>query len=113
MLKKLIITVFIINFMLIFSGTIVNAGSEEISNFNEIILHNFNECPINITVHEAWELLTDTDNGIQTPIDVRYEQEWEYGFIDTPTHYLCRHRVNCNSVCPSYNYTYFNRIPQG
>jgi rhodanese-related sulfurtransferase len=70
--------------MLIFSGPIVNAENEEISNFNEIILHNFNECPINITVHEAWDLLTDTGNGIQTPIDVRYEQEWNYGFIDTP-----------------------------
>jgi rhodanese-related sulfurtransferase len=84
MVKKLIITVCIISLILIFSGTIVNAGSEEIYKFNELNLQNFNECPINITVHEAWDLLTDTGNGIQTPIDVRYEQEWEYAFIDTP-----------------------------
>jgi rhodanese-related sulfurtransferase len=70
--------------MLVFSGTIVNAGSEYISNSNEIITLNFNDCPINITVHEAWDLLTDTGNGVQIPIDVRYEQEWIYGFIDTP-----------------------------
>ena len=84
MVKKLIITVCLISLMLIFSGTIVNAGSKEKSNLNEITLQYFNQCPINITNHEAWELLTDTGNGIQTPIDVRYQQEWEYGFIDTP-----------------------------
>jgi rhodanese-related sulfurtransferase len=84
MVKKLIITVCIISLLLIFSGTIVNAGNVETSKFNEINLQNLDECPINISVHEAWELLTDTGNGIQIPIDVRYEQEWEYGFIDTP-----------------------------
>ena len=84
MLKKLIITLFIISLMLVFSGAIVYAGNEEISNFNEIINQNFNECPINITVHQAWDLLSDTGNGIQIPIDVRYKQEWDLGFIDTP-----------------------------
>jgi rhodanese-related sulfurtransferase len=82
--KKLIITICAICLMLVFSGTIVNAGSEEISNTNEINLQNFRDCPINITVQEAWDLLTDTGNGIQIPIDVRYEEEWNYGFIDTP-----------------------------
>jgi rhodanese-related sulfurtransferase len=38
----------------------------------------------NITVHEAWDLLNDTSNGIQLPIDVRTDPEWEAGFIDTP-----------------------------
>jgi rhodanese-related sulfurtransferase len=41
------------------------------------------DCPINITVHEAWELLNDTSNGIQIPIDVRTEDEWNESFIDT------------------------------
>lgn len=82
--KKLTITICGIFLMLVFSGTITNAGSEEISNTNEIILQNFNDCPINITVHDAWELLTDTGNGIQLPIDVRYEEEWNFAFIDTP-----------------------------
>jgi rhodanese-related sulfurtransferase len=84
MVKKLIITFFGISLMLVFSGTIVNASNEKLSNTSQIILKNLNECPINITVHEAWGLLTDTGNGIQIPIDVRYEQEWNYGFIDTP-----------------------------
>ncbi len=38
----------------------------------------------NISVEEAYELLTDTANGIQTPIDVRTLEEWLSGFIDTP-----------------------------
>ncbi len=84
MIKKFIINVCIIIVLLIFSGTIVNSGNPENSKINKITLQNFNECPIDITTLEAWGLLTDTGNGIQTPIDVRYEQEWEYGFIDTP-----------------------------
>lgn len=42
------------------------------------------DCPINITVHEAWDLLTDTGNGIQIPIDIRSEEQWNESFIDTP-----------------------------
>ena len=38
----------------------------------------------NITVYEAWDLLNDTSNGIQIPVDVRRDDEWELGFIDTP-----------------------------
>jgi rhodanese-related sulfurtransferase len=38
----------------------------------------------NISVEEAYELLTDTANGIQTPIDVRTLNEWLSGFINTP-----------------------------
>jgi rhodanese-related sulfurtransferase len=39
---------------------------------------------IGVTVYEAWELLNDTSNGIQIPIDIRYDEEWNEGFIDTP-----------------------------
>ena len=39
---------------------------------------------INITVYEAWELLNDTSNGIQIPIDMRNDTEWAEGRIDTP-----------------------------
>ena len=39
---------------------------------------------IDITVDEAWELLNDTSNGIQIPIDVRTEAEWKTEHIDTP-----------------------------
>ena len=53
-------------------------------NGSNVTLIERDDCPISITVHEAWELLTDTSNGIQIPIDVRYNYEWNEGFIDTP-----------------------------
>jgi rhodanese-related sulfurtransferase len=38
----------------------------------------------NITVGNAWEFLTNTDNGIQIPVDVRTDDEWKTEHIDTP-----------------------------
>ncbi|MCK5261019.1 MAG: rhodanese-like domain-containing protein [Thermoplasmatales archaeon] len=38
----------------------------------------------NLTVYEAWDLLNDTSNGIQIPIDVRTDGEWKNEHIDTP-----------------------------
>ena len=38
----------------------------------------------NITVDDTWDLCTDTVNGIQIPIDVRREDEWNSGYLDTP-----------------------------
>ena len=42
-----------------------------------------NDCPINIEVNEAWDLLNNTNNGDQIPIDVRFKHEWNEGFINT------------------------------
>ena len=39
---------------------------------------------INITVEQAYNLLTNTSNGIQIPIDVRTNSEWATAHIDTP-----------------------------
>ena len=47
-------------------------------------LSNSDLVTIPITVQEAWDLLTDTDNGIQIPIDIRPDEQWDEGFIDTP-----------------------------
>jgi rhodanese-related sulfurtransferase len=46
----------------------------------------------NLTVQETWDLLSDTANGIQIPIDVRRDDEWKVEHIDTaapenPIHY--------------------------
>jgi rhodanese-related sulfurtransferase len=46
---------------------------------------------IDITVGEAWNLLSDTSNGIQIPIDVRTEEEWKTEHIDTPSPENPRH----------------------
>ena len=84
--KRPIITICVIGLMLVLSMTSVNAGNKEAKdmNVNNSSLLNCGACPVNLTVDEAWDMLTDTGNGIQIPIDVRYEHEWNAGFIDTP-----------------------------
>jgi carboxyl-terminal processing protease len=37
-----------------------------------------------ITVEEAWNMLNDSSNGIQIPIDVRTDSEWKNEHIDMP-----------------------------
>jgi rhodanese-related sulfurtransferase len=73
-------------------GSAVNADDIQELQINDGNMKSENMCPIiNITVQEAWDLLTDTGNGIQYPIDVRRTDEWNQGFVDTPypenTHY--------------------------
>jgi len=50
----------------------------------ETISNNNFTSYINISVGEAWELLRNTSNGIQYPIDVRTYNEWLTERIDTP-----------------------------
>jgi rhodanese-related sulfurtransferase len=38
----------------------------------------------NITVDDTWALCSKKNNGLQTPVDVRYDYEWNDGFIKTP-----------------------------
>jgi len=49
----------------------------------------------NITVNEAWDMLSDVNNGIQIPIDVRYDEEWAKEHIDTPSPENPRHHCTC------------------
>jgi rhodanese-related sulfurtransferase len=49
------------------------------------IVQKLDEGFTNITVYEAWDFLTNTGNGIQIPIDVRYDDEWVTEHIDTPS----------------------------
>ncbi len=51
-----------------------------------------------ITVDQAWELLNDTTNGIQYPIDVRFDPEWTAEHIDTPFPEYARHHCKCEWV---------------
>ncbi|MFE3846139.1 rhodanese-like domain-containing protein, partial [Thermoplasmatota archaeon] len=55
---------------------------EKISNRNFDISNN--QGYIDISDQEAWELLSNTSNGIQFPIDVRTYEEWITERIDTP-----------------------------
>jgi rhodanese-related sulfurtransferase len=50
----------------------------------------------NITVEQAYNFLTTTSNGIQIPIDVRYDNEWVVEHIDTPAPENPRHYCVCS-----------------
>lgn len=50
----------------------------------------------NITVADAYTLLTSTANGIQIPIDVRYDDEWVIAHLDTPAPENPRHHCACS-----------------
>lgn len=50
---------------------------------------------IDINVDEAWNLVNDTSNGIQIPIDVRTDPEWALSHIDTPHPEHARHHCSC------------------
>ncbi len=65
-----------------FTGTLYNM----IGGLNEWKAQGLPTVPggiLNITVDDVELLCNDPDNGIQIPIDVRYDYEWYAGFIDT------------------------------
>jgi rhodanese-related sulfurtransferase len=80
--KKMII--FSIMFIILLSAySNVNALKNRYSNFylnNSYPTVNY----IDITAEEAWNLLNDTSNGLQIPIDVRTDNEWKSEHINTP-----------------------------
>ncbi|MEF8848795.1 MAG: rhodanese-like domain-containing protein, partial [Candidatus Thermoplasmatota archaeon] len=49
----------------------------------------------NINAEEAWQMLNDTSNGIQIPIDVRTDAEWANKHIKTPYPEYPRHHCSC------------------
>lgn len=53
---------------------------------------------IDLTVHEVWDLVNDTSNGIQYLIDVRYDPEWTAEHIDAPYPEHARHHCKCEWV---------------
>jgi hypothetical protein len=88
--NKIVILVFVIGLILLSSGIPVSAlriGNEHMYNTIKADTGNPQNLSYEIfdlTPHEAWELLTNTSNGIQTPTDIRIDEEWNAGFIDTP-----------------------------
>jgi rhodanese-related sulfurtransferase len=82
-MKKIVLAIIVIGMMLVSAGISVNAKKSEYNNLNSMSL-GLNDCPINITVEEAYNMLTSTADGIQMPVDVRRADEWVTGFIDTP-----------------------------
>ncbi|HEC81234.1 MAG TPA: rhodanese-like domain-containing protein, partial [Thermoplasmatales archaeon] len=79
-----------LSFAVIFMLLMTLSGS---SNGDEILDDNCTtKDVIDITVEEAWELLSNISNGVQIPVDVRTDEEWRSERINTsypeyPRHY--------------------------
>ena len=87
MKKKIILVLCAIGLMLGTSGVSVNAfrlGNDFDMTVDNSMPQNINNGIINITAQEAYDMLTNTGDGIQIPIDVRRENEWKPQRIDTP-----------------------------
>jgi len=72
--------------ILIFAFLIINIFNPIVSSslfINNGIIKQNNQY-INLTAEEAWNLLNDSSNGIQIPIDVRTNNEWRTEHINTP-----------------------------
>lgn len=92
MKEKMFVLVSIIVLMLVSSGISVTAlrtGDNQLLDTATDTSVNQNTGKeviiiIGISVYEAWDLLTNTSNGIQIPIDLRTDGEWNTGWLDTP-----------------------------
>lgn len=85
-MKKCLVLIITLTMISLVFGSIGYAADKQIVDIltENNIPHRLDCNIINITVQEAWDLLTNTSNGIQIPIDVRYTSEWNDGYIDTP-----------------------------
>lgn len=75
-----------INYPIVYFSVTVNVKSENV---------------IEITAEQAWNLLNDISNGIQIPIDVRYDHEWAAAHIDTPSPENPKHHCYCEWADPT------------
>ena len=75
----------IILILFFFSPIFQQVNSSELTTKNSTLNY------IDITADEAWDLLSNSANGIQYPIDVRTTSEWETERIDTPFPEFPRH----------------------
>lgn len=83
MVKKMfIISILVILFLMPISSALYT--TDKIPHSKVLNSKILNEGYTNITVHEAYELLITTSNGIQKPIDIRRLDEWRKGRIKTP-----------------------------
>ena len=87
MIKKII--TFLICMLLITTAVLIIGTKSVLSEKNliksdELLNPTLAAGYTNITVEQAYSLLTNTSNGIQIPIDIRTNSEWAVAHIDTP-----------------------------
>ncbi len=87
----------IIKFLLVLSIFIIFSSSSIVSSYTkyEYNSFDFNEGYIDISATQAYDLLNNLDNGIQIPIDVRYDSEWIAERINTSFPEDPRHHCSC------------------
>jgi rhodanese-related sulfurtransferase len=86
-MKKIIVSMCIIGLLLVPSGMSINAlktGNTQVIYISNDKLQNSNNGITNITAQDAYDMLTNTGDGLQIPIDVRRIDEWRPQRIDTP-----------------------------
>jgi rhodanese-related sulfurtransferase len=88
--KCLVLSIIVLMLGLIF-GSAVNAIKVQYRSEYDLLYEKMSDGYTNLTVEEAWDLLTDTANGIQIPIDVRTNNEWINVHMDTPVPENPRH----------------------
>ena len=87
MKKRIVWAILVIGFMLVSSGLSINAlnvENKQVITTGNNEFQSMNNGIINITVEEAYDMLTNPDDGVQIPIDVRRITEWRPERIDTP-----------------------------
>jgi rhodanese-related sulfurtransferase len=94
-LNKKISSIIIITISFLFISSTMSIGEQtsplNISENTTTLIEGYE----NINVTQAWELLSTTANGIQIPIDVRYDHEWIDQKINTPSPEHPRHHCLC------------------
>ncbi len=104
-LKNKSISFFIIILFSI-APTILQVNSSELITVNATLNY------IDITADDAWDLLSNTANGIQYPIDVRTTSEWKAERIDTPFPEYPRH-IQKDDIIDDSDYQEFLNIYDG
>ena len=104
-MRKKIITVLICMLLITTAVLIIGTKSvlseENLMKSDELINPTIAAGYTNITVEQAYSLLTSTSNGIQIPIDVRYDNEWAVAHIDTPSPENPKHHCKCAWADPT------------
>lgn len=88
--KCLVLSITVLMLGLIF-GSAVDAIKVQYKSEYDLLYEKMSDGYTNLTVEEAWYLLTDTANGIQIPIDVRTNNEWIDVRMDIPVPENPRH----------------------
>ena len=94
-IEILILSMLLTGFIFGFDTSAITEKSEILCTLQDSGISNSFDGYTDITADEAWNLVSDTANGIQIPIDVRTDPEWINEHIDAPSPEHARHHCKC------------------